>query len=48
MDLDSDGLPDMFAVTGSVYPEVEQALPAYPFKTLRLIFRNSATAKLKN
>jgi hypothetical protein len=40
VDLDNDGLPDLFMVTGSVYPEVEQQLPAYPFKTPRLIFRN--------
>ncbi len=40
VDLDNDGLPDIFVVTGSVYPEVEQTLPAYPFRTPRLIFRN--------
>jgi enediyne biosynthesis protein E4 len=39
-DLDNDGLPDLFVVTGSVYPEVEKKLPAYPFKTPRTIFRN--------
>ncbi|MGH9659404.1 MAG: CRTAC1 family protein, partial [Bryobacteraceae bacterium] len=40
VDLDNDGLPDLFVVTGSVYPEVERHLPAYPYKTPRLIFRN--------
>ena len=40
VDLDNDGLPDLFVVTGSVYPEVERTLPAYPFQTPRLIFRN--------
>jgi hypothetical protein len=40
VDLDNDGLPDLFVVTGSVYPEVERTLPNYPFKTPRLIFRN--------
>ena len=40
VDLDNDGLPDIFVVTGSVYPEVERTLPAYPFRTPRLIFRN--------
>jgi hypothetical protein len=40
VDLDNDGLPDLFAVTGSVYPEVEKKLPSYPFKTLRLVFRS--------
>ena len=40
VDLDNDGLPDLFVVTGSVYPEVERTLPAYPFRTPRLVFRN--------
>jgi hypothetical protein len=39
-DLDNDGFPDLFAVTGSVYPEVERVLPAYPYHTPRLVFRN--------
>jgi hypothetical protein len=39
-DLDNDGFPDLFLVTGSVYPEVERQLPAYPFRTPRLVFRN--------
>lgn len=40
VDLDNDGLPDIFMVTGSVYPEVEKKTPDYPYKTPRLIFRN--------
>ncbi len=40
VDLDNDGWPDLFVVTGGVYPEVEQRIPAYAFKTPRLIFRN--------
>jgi enediyne biosynthesis protein E4 len=40
VDLDNDGLPDLFVVTGSVYPEIEAKLPQYPFKTPRLVFRN--------
>jgi enediyne biosynthesis protein E4 len=40
VDLDNDGFPDIFLTTGSVYPEVEQRLPAYPFRTPRLVFRN--------
>ena len=40
MDLDSDGLPDLFWVTGSVYPEVEKKYPEYPHRTPRVIFRN--------
>ena len=40
VDLDNDGFPDLFVVTGSVYPEVEKRVPAYPFRTPRLVFRN--------
>jgi hypothetical protein len=40
VDLDNDELPDLFVATGSVYPEAEQHLPAYPFHTPRLVFRN--------
>jgi enediyne biosynthesis protein E4 len=40
VDLDNDGLPDIFLVTGNVYPEIERQLPAYPLKTPRIIFRN--------
>lgn len=40
VDLDNDGWPDIFAVTGSVYPEVERKVPSYPYKTPRLVFRN--------
>jgi hypothetical protein len=40
VDLDNDGFPDLFVATGSVYPEVEKKVAAYPFKTPRLVFRN--------
>ncbi|MGI8959150.1 MAG: CRTAC1 family protein [Bryobacteraceae bacterium] len=40
VDLDNDGKPDIFLVTGNVYPEVEQKIPGYPFKTPRAVFRN--------
>jgi hypothetical protein len=40
VDLDNDGLPDIFMVTGNVYPEIERQLPAYPLRTPRLVFRN--------
>jgi hypothetical protein len=39
-DLDNDGWPDIFFVTGSVYPEVEKQLPQYPNKSPRILFRN--------
>jgi hypothetical protein len=40
VDLDNDGYPDIFLVTGSVYPEVEKHLPLYPNKSPRILFRN--------
>lgn len=40
VDLDNDGLPDLFYVTGSVYPEVQSRLPRYPYRTPRVVFRN--------
>ena len=39
-DLDNDGFPDLFMVTGNVYPEVEKKLPQYANKTPRAVFRN--------
>ncbi|HEX8882487.1 MAG TPA: CRTAC1 family protein [Candidatus Acidoferrum sp.] len=39
-DLDNDGFPDLFMVTGNVYPEVEKKLPQYANKTPRVVFRN--------
>ena len=47
VDLDNDGNPDLFLVTGSVYPEVEQRLPAYPFRTPRVVFRNLGNGKFE-
>ncbi len=47
VDLDNDGLPDLFVVTGSVYPEVERVLPAYPFRTPRLVFRNLGNGRFE-
>lgn len=39
-DLDNDGYPDLFMVTGSVYPEVEKTMPQFPDKGPRIVFRN--------
>ena len=47
VDLDNDGWPDVFIVTGAVYPEVEATLPQYPLKTPRLIFRNLGNGKFE-
>ena len=46
-DFDNDGLPDLFWVTGSVYPEVEKVQPAYPHKTPRVLFRNLGGGKFE-
>jgi hypothetical protein len=47
VDLDNDGNPDLFFVTGSVYPEVEAKLPNYPFKTPRVLFRSLGNGKFE-
>jgi hypothetical protein len=47
VDLDNDGLPDIFLATGSVYPEIEKFLPSYPFKTPRVVFRNLGGGRLE-
>ncbi len=39
-DLDNDSNPDIFLVTGQVYPELEPVLPRYPRRGPRLVFRN--------
>ncbi|HWR52377.1 MAG TPA: CRTAC1 family protein, partial [Bryobacteraceae bacterium] len=46
-DLDNDGLPDIFWVTGSVYPEVERKHPEFPHKTPRVLFRNLGGGKFE-
>ena len=40
VDLDNDGLPDLFMTTGSVYPQIEKTLPQFPNKGPRVVFRN--------
>jgi hypothetical protein len=47
VDLDNDGFPDLFMVTGGVYPEVEKQLAAYPMKTPRVVFRNLRNGKFE-
>jgi hypothetical protein len=46
-DLDNDGNPDLFYVTGSVYPEVAAKIPAYPLATPRVIFRNLGNGRFE-
>ena len=40
VDVDNDGYPDLFMVSGNVYPDVERKLPKYASKTPRAVFRN--------
>ena len=47
VDLDNDGYPDLFWVTGSVYPEVEKKLPDYPDRTPRVLFRNLGNGRFE-
>jgi hypothetical protein len=46
-DLDNDGNPDLFWVTGSIYPEAEKQLPALPYKTPRVVFRNLGNGRFE-
>jgi hypothetical protein len=39
-DLDNDGLPDVFAVAGHTFPEIEKRFPDFPANNPRLLFRN--------
>jgi hypothetical protein len=47
VDLDNDGWPDLFWVTGSVYPEVEKKYPQFAHRTPRVIFRNLGGGKFE-
>ncbi len=45
MDLDKDGCPELFLATGNVYPELR--LPAYLYRTPRLLFRSLGNGKFE-
>jgi hypothetical protein len=45
LDLDNDGYPDIFLVTGTVYPELEPVYAKYPRRGPRLLFRNLGNGK---
>jgi enediyne biosynthesis protein E4 len=47
VDLDNDGNPDLFLVTGNVYPELDGKLAGYPYRTPRLVFRNLGNNKFE-
>ena len=46
-DLDNDGNPDVFWVTGGIYPEVDRKVPDAPRKTPRVLFRNLGKASFE-
>jgi enediyne biosynthesis protein E4 len=46
-DFDNDGLPDIFVVSGHVYPEIQKHLPEFPHKTPRYVFRNLGEGKFE-
>ncbi len=48
MDYDNDGWPDIFHVTGHVYPEIENYNLDASFKSPRIVFRNMANGKFKD
>ncbi|HEV3197816.1 MAG TPA: CRTAC1 family protein [Bryobacteraceae bacterium] len=47
VDLDNDGLPDLFFATGMVYPEVERRQPECPYKTASVVYRNLGGGKFE-
>jgi hypothetical protein len=46
-DLDNDGNPDVFWVSGGIYPEVDRKLPDAPRKTPRVVFRNLGNGRFE-
>jgi enediyne biosynthesis protein E4 len=47
VDLNNDGWPDIFTVTGNVYPEIEKFFKQYPHRSPRLIYRNLGNQRFK-
>jgi len=47
VDLDNDGKPDIFWVTGSIYPEAEKKLADFPYRTPRVLFRNLGNGRFE-
>jgi hypothetical protein len=47
VDLDNNGLPDLFLVTGNVYSNIEDKLSSYPYRTPRVVFRNLGGGKFE-
>ena len=47
VDIDNDGLPDLFVSTGMVYPELEMRYPEYPWQSPSILFRNPDGARFE-
>jgi hypothetical protein len=47
VDLDNNGLPDIFMVAGHTFPEVERRFPNFPAKDPRMLFRNLGKGKFE-
>ena len=45
VDLDNDGWPDIFYVTGNVYPELERTFAKFPAHSPPILFRNLGNGK---
>jgi hypothetical protein len=45
LDLDNDGWPDIFYVTGNVYPELERVFARFPARSQPILFRNLRNGK---
>jgi hypothetical protein len=47
LDFDNDGYPDIFFVTGNVFPELEKVFAQYPYKGPRVVFRNLSDGRFE-
>ena len=47
VDLDNDGLPDLFIAAGQVYPELEKKAALFPYKNPRIVFRNLGNGSIR-
>jgi hypothetical protein len=45
VDLDNDGWPDIFCVTGNVYPDLERSFARFPARSEPILFRNLRNGK---
>ena len=48
VDLDNDGYPDIFLVTGNVNPELERVHAKYPWRCPRVVYRNLGNGRFRS